>query len=265
MTSNSPEKRIFTDNLGRQVIFNFPPQRIVSLVPSITELLFDLGLREKIIGITRFCVLPKNKTGQLTKVGGTKDFSVSKIVDLQPGLVIANKEENTKDLVLNLAERVPVFVTDVYDFESALAMINVLGQITGFRRKAQQIIQEIQKAFANLPKQRKFQKAIYLIWKNPYMTVSEKTFINAMMNKASFENVFASKKDNYPVVTTTEIQNSDAEVILLADEPYHFQKKHIAEFQNLLPDAKVYIVDGKSFTWYGSRMRQAAEYFSTLR
>lgn len=257
-------EKIIIDSIGRQITLGFPPQRIVSLVPSITELLFDLRLEDKIVGVTKFCVHPNDKTENLAKVGGPKDFSISKIMALQPDLVIADKEENRKDLVLKLAKDVPVFVNNVYDYHSAIEMITRLGEITNRCQNAQEIVREIQENFEKLPSRKTYKKAIYFIWKNPYMTINEHTFIHVMMEKAGFENVFAAKKDSYPVITTEEIQNSDAEVILLSSEPCPFSEKHFAEFQNILPETDIRLVNGEMFSWYGSRMRLAAAYFLNL-
>ncbi len=264
MTNKNSERRIFIDALGRETSIAFPPQRIVSLVPSITELLFDLGLDKKIVGITKFCVHPKNRIENVPKVGGTKDFSVSRIIDLQPTLVIANKEENPKDSVLFLAEKVPAFITDVNDFDSALAMIAQVGKVTDTQEKAWQIIHEIENAFIHFPVRQQKVKAIYLIWKKPYMTINRHTFIHAMMEKAGFENVFSGKSDNYPVISENEIVQSGADIILLSSEPYRFTEKHIPGFQELLPNAEIRLVDGEMFSWFGSRMRLAAEYFHEL-
>ncbi|MCD6366516.1 MAG: ABC transporter substrate-binding protein [Bacteroidales bacterium] len=258
-------KKIVIDAVDKQITINFPLQRIVSLVPSITELLFDLGLDDKIVGVTKFCIHPAEKTKTVQKIGGTKDFDISEILKLQPGLVIANKEENQKDTVLKLTESVPVYVTDVFDIPSALTMINQIGEITDTLPEAKKIVGEIDAGFLqNFDTPKKIKKAVYLIWRKPYMTINGRTFINHMMQKAGYQNVFAWKKDNYPVITDDEIKNSGAEVVLLSSEPYRFKEKHSSEFQNFLPDAEIRLVDGEMFTWFGSRMRLAAKYFYKL-
>ena len=257
-------QKIVTDAAIRQIKINFPPQRIVSLVPSITELLFDLGQEKKIVGITKFCIHPKDKIGNVPKVGGTKDFSVSRIIDLQPDLVIANKEENPKDTVLELAKSVPVYVTDVFDISSALIMIKEIGEITGTFLTAKKIISEITAGFQNLETPEKFKKAVYLIWRKPYMTINRHTFIHAMMERAGFKNVFADMSDNYPVISENEIIQSGADIILLSSEPYRFTEKHIPEFNFLFSGMEIRLVDGELFAWFGSRMCLAAEYFYKL-
>jgi len=254
-------KKIILDDLQRRITINFPPKRIVSLVPSITELLFDLGLNNFIVGITKFCVLPETETENITKIGGTKNFNISDIIALQPDLVIANKEENTKRLVLTLANQVPVFVTNVFDYFSAIRMIETVGNLTGRETQAKSITDNIGKLFNCLPTNRPLKKAIYLIWKKPFMTVNKNTFIHSMMLKASFVNVFADNEKDYPVITNNDIRKSKAEVILLSSEPCHFEEKDGVEIQKLLPEAKIYFVDGRIFSWYGSHMQIAAEYF----
>ena len=178
--------------------------------------------------------------------------------------MIANKEENPKDRVLALAEKVPVFVTDVYDFTSAIRMIEAIGELTDRSDSATAIIETIRQQFDKFAVGSR-RKAVYLIWRKPYMTVNGNTFISAMMQKAGFENVFAGKPSNYPEIAADEIKELEAEVVLLSSEPYRFTQKHIAEFQALLPNAKILLVDGEMFTWYGSRMQYAARYFKGLQ
>jgi len=254
----------FRDALNRVVEITYPPQRIISLVPSITELLFDLGLEKRIIGVTNFCVHPIEKTKTMTHIGGTKDFDITKILALKPDLVIANKEENPKNEILKLAEKVPVFVTHVTGLSSALQMIEQISQITNKTKEGLWIIEEIKAQFQKLKRPVELRKAIYLIWRKPYMTINGNTFIHDMMLRAGFQNVFSQKTESYPVITAEEIKNSEAEIILLCSEPYRFKEKYIPEFLDLLPSADVRVVDGEMFTWYGSRMRLAADYFESL-
>ncbi len=254
----------FIDALNREVEITYSPQRIISLVPSITELLFDLELEKRIVGVTKFCVHPIEKTKTIAQIGGTKDFDVTKILALKPDLVIANKEENTKDEILKLAKKVPVFVTHVTDLLSALQMIEQVSQITNTTKEGLQIIQTIKDQFQKLKVPKKLKKAIYLIWRKPYMTVNGNTFVHDMMLRAGFQNLFSEKKESYPVITAEEIKQSGAEIILLCSEPYRFIEKHLPEFLDLLPNADIRLVDGEMFTWYGSRMRLAVNYFESL-
>lgn len=240
-----------------------PLTRIVSLVPSQTELLFDLGLENAIIGITKFCVHPLNGRQNKTIIGGTKDVRISTIKSLQPDLIIANKEENVKDQVQLLSEEFPVFVTDVYNLTSALKMINSIAQITNTETKAAELIKSIRSDFENLPNYPKI-KAAYLIWRAPYMTVGGDTFINDMMSYSGFENVF-SGKTRYPEITIEEIKLMDCQVLMLSTEPYPFKQKHIAELQIQLPGIKIMLVDGEMFSWYGTRLLYATNYFKSLR
>lgn len=243
--------------------FNGPFNRIVSLVPSQTELLFYLGLEDCVIGLTKFCVHPPTLLQTKTIIGGTKDVRLSVIKSLKPDLIIANKEENIKEQVELLSEEFPVFVTDVNDFDAAIQMIKDIGQITNTDNKAVGLVQDIEQNFKAFQFQSNI-KAAYLIWRTPYMTIGGETFINAMMNLCGFNNVFANKL-RYPEVTIEAIKLMDCQVLLLSTEPYPFKQKHADELQIQLPGVKIILVDGEMFSWYGSRLLHAAEYFKSLR
>ena len=183
------------NNISEQ---KFPAKRIVSLVPSQTELLWYLGLEDEVVGITKFCVHPAHWYKNKKRVGGTKDFHEAEILRLTPDLVIANKEENNKEQIEELAKHCPVWVTDVNDLEEAQKMIADIGSLTGKEKEAIGLIREVEGKFAKLKKNENSKgKAIYLIWKDPYMTVGGDTFINAMMEKAGYENQFKSRS-RYP-------------------------------------------------------------------
>jgi len=251
------------DDLGRTVTFYHPPARVVSLVPSITELLYDLGLENEIIGKTRFCIHPEIENDKTAIIGGTKNFDIQKIIDLKPEIVIANKEENTKDGIEELSKYCPVYVTDVTDIDSALNMIENMGKICDKYSKANQIVEKIEAGIEELSNE-KIGSAIYLIWKQPFMTVSKNTFINSMMELAGFDNIFKDKEGNYPEITEEEIKESNANYILLSTEPYKFTEKHLPKFSTLFPNSKTIIVDGEMFSWYGSKMLKSINYFKEL-
>jgi ABC-type Fe3+-hydroxamate transport system substrate-binding protein len=240
----------------------FMPKRIVSVVPSQTELLFDLGLNNEVLGITKFCIHPKEICKTKTIVGGTKNLNLEKIISLQPDLIIANKEENVKEQIELLADKIPVWLTDVNNYNEALQMIADLGKITQETEKANSIKQSIDEQLS-APIFNKKRKAVYLIWKSPFMTIGGDTFIDSMMYKAGFENTF-HHLSRYPEIEIENIANSDCEFVLLSSEPYPFSQKHVAELQIVLPDKKIIIVDGEMFSWYGSRMLKSAAYFKEL-
>jgi ABC-type Fe3+-hydroxamate transport system substrate-binding protein len=254
---------LFTDQLEREVYLKDFPQRIISLVPSITELLFDLGLNDEVVGITKFCVHPESWFRTKTKIGGTKNIKRDVIASIKPQLIIANKEENVKEQIEALENICPVFITDVYDLNSALLMIEMIGAITNKIELAQLIIQKINKEFAQLKWQQNKLRVCYLIWRKPYMTIGRDTFINDMLERCGFENVFADCK-RYPEISISQLSTVNCKLILLSSEPYPFKQKHIYELQPYLPHTKIILVDGEMFSWYGSRLQFAPAYFLKL-
>jgi ABC-type Fe3+-hydroxamate transport system substrate-binding protein len=256
-----------TDQMGRRVAVPFPPQRIVSLVPSQTELLFDLGLGERVVGVTKFCIHPAEARKKATVIGGTKNFDFEKIASLNPDLIIGNKEENYQAGIDQLAANYPVWLSDISNLAEALDMIRRVGFIAGAKEKAEVLATEIATSFAalapvgadNAPT-----TAAYFIWRKPYMVAAEGTFINDMLRRAGLANVFASQQ-RYPEIIADQLATAAPQRILLSSEPYPFSEKHIAEFQQICRDAKIEIVDGELFSWYGSRLRKSAAYFSQLQ
>ena len=241
------------------------PQRIVSLVPSLTELLYYFNLEKETVGITKFCVHPQEWFRAKTRIGGTKNVNIEKLSALLPDLVLCNKEENTAEEVNTIAEKFPVWLTDIKTFEDALRMIIAIGRLTGKLPAAEKLVSDIQTAFAGIRDlQDKKLRAAYLIWKDPYMTIGGDTFISDMMEKAGLENIYKDQT-RYPLLTVTELQTQNPQLLLLSSEPFPFKEKHIAELQASLPDTKILLADGEMFSWYGSRMLEAAGYFAKLR
>jgi len=239
--------------------------RIVSLVPSQTELLYDLGLDEEVIGLTKFCVHPTKWYRDKTRVGGTKNVKIQAIHDLKPDLIIANKEENVKEQVEELSANYDVFVTDVNNLPDAINMINDTGLLVGKARAAYVMANKIETSFKKLKEitclKRKI-NAAYLIWKDPFMAAGNHTFINDMMRYCGLENIFSSR-DRYPEITLEELR-TDSELILLPSEPYPFKEKHLKELESQIRGIKIILVDGEMFSWYGSRLLKAAGYFKEL-
>lgn len=254
---------LFNDQLQRQIFLEEFPHRIVSLVPSITELLFDLKLNDEVVGITKFCVHPAGWFKTKTKVGGTKNIRNDVIASLWPQLIIANKEENVKEQIEALENIAPVFITDVYNLNSALQMIEMIGAITNRINEAQLIIQKIKAEFSKLKPTAKKLRACYLIWRKPYMTIGGDTFINDMLERCGFENVFKDYK-RYPEIAMSQLSTINCQTVMLSSEPYPFKQKHIYELQPFLPSAKIILVDGEMFSWYGSRLQFAPAYFIKL-
>jgi ABC-type Fe3+-hydroxamate transport system substrate-binding protein len=252
----------FTDQTDRTIQLEKIPRRIVSLVPSQTELLFDLGLHEEVVGITKFCVHPQQWFHSKTRIGGTKQVDIQKIHSLQPELIIANKEENVKEQIDELAKHFPVWISDVNTFDNAFEMITQIGAITGKERTALLLLGKIRAKFTELKSTAEPLRSCYLIWQDPYMTVGGDTFIHAMMEAAGFENIFKYHK-RYPEVKIEGLR--DCQLLLLSSEPFPFKEKHLSELQPLLPDTRIVLVDGEMFSWYGSRMLEAPSYFMKLR
>ncbi len=258
----------FTDQLNRNIeIPAWPPRRIVSLVPSQTELLADLGLDDEVVGITKFCVHPEKWFREKSRVGGTKTLNFEKIKNLNPDLIIGNKEENERVQIEELAEYFPVWLSDVRTLEDAYDMMERAGELVGKTAEAKNLIEKISTSFAahrvpstvNRPP-----STVYFIWRKPYMAAGSDTFIDEMLRVAGFENVFSHKK-RYPEISLDELAKAKPEVILLSSEPYPFAEKHFESFREVCPQAKVQLVDGEMFSWYGSRLLRSAAYFQKLR
>lgn len=256
----------FSDQTGNAIEIRNAPKRIVSLVPSQTELLYDLGLNESVAGITKFCVHPREWFRNKAKVGGTKDVQINVVHSIQPDLVIANKEENTKEQVEEIMLRYPVWVSDVATLKDALDMIRSIGMITKTTDKAGSLVTEIEAGFTRLANRldsREKLRTAYLIWRKPYMTAGGDTFIHSMMQFCGYKNIF-EEEHRYPVITIEHLKQKDCQQLLLSSEPYPFKQKHVEELNEQLPDTKIRLVDGEYFSWYGSRLLHAPGYFEKL-
>ena len=237
-------------------------KRIVSLVPSQTELLYDLGLDEEVVGITKFCVHPKKWFRTKTRIGGTKTIDIEKIISLQPNLVIANKEENVKEQIEALQKSMNVYVSDIKNLDDALMMIDDVGNLVDRKMQSQQIIKKINNGFADIKNEVEL-PAAYLIWRNPYMAAGGDTFINDIMQRCGIYNIFQNES-RYPEIDIEQLQQLNCKLLLLSSEPFPFKQKHIDELQPLLPATKIMLVDGEMFSWYGSRLIFATDYFKKL-
>lgn len=254
---------VYTDQLGNVVDIPAFPQRIISLVPSQTELLFHLDLGARVSGITKFCVHPESWFRTKTRIGGTKTVKTDLIAQIQPDLVLANKEENKKDQVEALQKLYPVWISHVHDLNSALDMISGVGEITGTSEKASEIISRVRAGFATPETLNPKLKTAYLIWRNPYMTIGSDTFIHDMLNRCGLENIFGDQT-RYPETTIEELRKKNCELLLLPSEPYPFKENHVAELQQELPNTKILLCDGEMFSWYGSRLLESPTYFKQL-
>lgn len=254
-----------TDARNRDVTLSSPPKRIVSLVPSQTELLASLGLEENVVGVTRFCELPEHWRKEKTIVGGTKQVDVDTVRELDPDFVLANYEENTAEDVEALDSLAPVFVTAVKTVTEALDMIRTVGALTGTSDQTSTLVGRIISRFQSLPDFPSL-RAVFLIWRDPYMTVGGDTFIHDIMSRAGFENAFGDRT-RYPKVSLEEIDAQTPDVVLCATEPFPFHKKDkfTADLRTKLPKTPVEIVDGKVFSWYGSHLLKIPSALKSLR
>ncbi|MEO7924292.1 MAG: helical backbone metal receptor [Chitinophagaceae bacterium] len=255
---------VYTDKTANSITLATTPKRIISLVPSQTELLFDLGLDEEVVGITKFCVHPEQWFTNKIRVGGTKQLKMDIIRQLEPDLIIANKEENVKEQIEELQQHFPVWVSDVNDLGSAYEMIDKIGYLTGTSSRAIEIITGIKKGFSELQTINDKPQTIYLIWQDPYMTVGGDTFIHTMLDAAGLDNLYAGKT-RYPEIEPVELLAMKPGLLLLSSEPYPFKQKHVDELQQLLPHTRIMLVDGELFSWYGSRLQYSPAYFSRLQ
>lgn len=253
---------IYTDQLGREVSISNPPLKIISTVPSQTELLFDLSLKSRIAGITKFCIRPQAGVNDIVKIGGTKQLDLELIKRINPDLIIANKEENDREQIEALAKDFPVWISDIFDLDDSLQMIKSIAEITQTESEAAAITQKISNNFQTIQSFGKPLKTLYFIWRKPYMVAGQDTFIDDMLTRCGFINVAPANR--YPEMTVESITEIKPDMILLSSEPYPFKEKHINELKALLPQTAIYLVDGEMFSWYGSRLVYAPAYFNSL-
>lgn len=236
--------------------------RIISTVPSQTELLSYLQLDDRIIGLTKFCIHPDYLFKKTPRIGGTKNLNIKKIINLNPDLVIANKEENNKDQIEAIAQFTDVYVSDVSNINEALKMISDIGGLTQKEKHASELIHEITQLQKKLIISKKI-TCIYLIWKDPFMTIGGDTFISDMMRQSGFINMYNDQK-RYPELSLNDINDINPQVVFLSSEPYPFKQNHINQLSVAIPNAHVLLVDGEMFSWYGDRIVKSLHYLYNL-
>jgi len=248
--------------MKREVVLPVFPLRIVSLVPSQTELLFDLGLGDKVVGITKFCIHPKEWFDSKPRVGGTKNVDFEKIAALNPDIIIGNKEENSKEDIEALEKGYNVWMSDICTLEDAMEMIFEVSNFANAKEQGLEILESISVSKKNFEAPKDLKKTIYFIWNDPYMVVGKNTFIDDMLYHAGYINIVNA--DRYSEVTVEQIKTMTPDVILLSTEPFPFKQQHIDALKKHLPNTEIKIVDGEMFSWYGSRLTKAFNYFSSL-
>jgi ABC-type Fe3+-hydroxamate transport system substrate-binding protein len=251
----------FTDQLNVTILLDVTPKRIVSLVPSQTEFLFEIDLDEEVVGITKFCIHPSHWLKTKTIVGGTKNVDIEKVRSLKPDLIIGNKEENTKEDIEKLREIAPVWMSDIFNLEDALEMMNSIGRMVGKHEETQELVDNIKGQFDSFKAIISKLSVLYLIWRKPYIGVATDTFIDDMLKRCGFNNIL-SDHTRYPTLEDFGTLNPD--VLLLSSEPYPFKEKHLSELKAIFPDSKIKFVDGELFSWYGSRLQKSVEYFRRI-
>jgi ABC-type Fe3+-hydroxamate transport system substrate-binding protein len=250
-----------------------PPRRIVSLVPSTTELLCDLGLAGELVGVTAYCVEPRAVVRSKVRIGGEKNPDLERIRGLAPDLVVANVEENVRaDVEALRAWGIPVWVTYPRTVDEGLRMIRELGEVTGAGAAATamagQLEQSVERA-RDRARGRVPARVFYAIWREPYMTVGGDTYISDVLATGGAANVFADSPQRYPAVSLPEVAARRPDVILLPDEPFRFRRVHVADFADYpavaaVRDGRIHLVDGKPFSWHGRRLADALAALAAL-
>lgn len=253
------------DQLNRHIDIAGIPKRIISLVPSQTELLVDLGLESSIVGVTKFCVHPEHLVKNKAIVGGTKQVHVDKIKALNPDIILCNKEENTKEMISELERIAIVHISDIQNIEDALELITMYGDLFEVSKQAKILCQSIEieeKAFKVFLEHKEPLNVAYFIWKKPWMVAATDTFIDSLLSLNKFENHF-SEQCRYPEIELDHI-SEELDLILLSSEPYPFKEEDVIVFSERFPHVKTLIVDGEYFSWFGSRIKNAFPYFKNL-
>ena len=256
-----------TDQLNRSLTFKETPKRIVSLVPSQTELLVDLGLENSIVGLTKFCVHPVHLRKSKTIVGGTKQVHYDRIKELQPDIILCNKEENTKEMVEELEKIAPVHVSDIYTIDDTIVLMKQYGELFSVQEKASEITNDLSDLvidFKSYIAKKSVKKVAYFIWRKPWMVAGNNTIIDHLLSINKFENVFANIP-RYPEVDISSlIETNKPDFVFLSSEPYPFKENHIKELKEILPKGNIQLVDGEYFSWYGTRLLNAFKYYKNL-
>jgi len=257
----------FKDQLNRSVELTSVPKRIISLVPSQTELLVDLGLEDSIIGVTKFCVHPIHLRKAKTIVGGTKQVHYDKIKALQPDIILCNKEENSKEMVEELEKIAPVHVSDIYTIDDTLVLMEQYGELFSVQNKAREInnkLTDLVTDFKLFIAKRETNKVAYFIWRKPWMVTGNNTIIDHLLSLNKFKNVFANLSRYPEVDINTLVEKNKPDFVFLSSEPYPFKEMHIEELKGIIPKTKILLVDGEYFSWYGTRLLRAFNYYKAL-
>jgi len=257
-------ERLVKDQMGREVYVPIQPKRIISLVPSQTELLYFFGLNQEIVGQTIFCIHPEEMHQIKPRIGGTKKLNLEKIRELKPDLIIGNKEENDKAQIEELIKEFPVWMSDIENVEDSLQTIFQIGELLNKKIEANNLIDQITLGINGLVRTKNKIACVYLIWRQPWMAAGNSTFIHDILTKLGLENLAQNEDSRYPQLSNDWFKQQQPKLILLSSEPYPFKELHLQELQSMCPNAQILLVDGEMFSWYGSRLNLATAYFKTL-
>ena len=256
----------FLDATGESLTLAGPPRRIVSLIPSVTELLFALGAGAAVAGCTVYCTEPADGVATKTRVGGEKNPKLEVIRDLGADLVVANIEENLREHVLTLRSwGIPVYVIYPHTVAEGIRLVRDLGAVIGRPDEGREMEAALLAALGDARRRltgRAVPRVFYPIWRRPWMSISRDTYAHDMLTVCGGDNVFAESAARYPEVTLPDVARAAPDVILLPDEPYRFRRAHLRDF-DALPDTPavsercVHLIDGKLATWYGPRIAEA--------
>lgn len=253
---------IHLDQMQHTIELKAVPKRIVSLIPSQSEYLWDLGLRDELVGISKFCIHPKEMFDTVTRVGGTKQLDIEKIKSLKPDIIIGNKEENVKEQIEELKGYCPVWMSDVNTLDDAFDMMLKLGEIFGKQSESEAMVTEVIQGMQEVSNLFEGKKVAYFIWNNPYMVAASHTFIDSVMNECGIKNHF-QHKERYPEISLEEL--SGADYCFLSSEPFPFDEKHTQELKGTVKNCQFVLVNGEMFSWYGSHLRQLPNYLKKLK
>ncbi|MCF8296512.1 MAG: helical backbone metal receptor [Saprospiraceae bacterium] len=250
------------DDLGNLLILPSKINKIISLCPSVTETLFALGLRKKIVGRTRYCIHPENEVSQIPTIGGVLDVSIEKIREINPDIIFAVKQENSKENIKKVTAEFPVYVFDVDDIQSSLNMIATIGCLCDALNLSVNLLSAILNKIDGIKTISKTNTFIYLVWKNPFMAAGEKTYISKLLERFDFVNCIDNYSKTYVNFNINDLIIHDADYVFLPSEPYKFTETDKQDIQKYFPNSKVLLVDGEMFSWYGSRLVKAVDYIS---
>lgn len=240
--------------------------RIVSLCPSLTELVFDLGHGDELVGRTKFCIHPADRVGAVEKVGGTKNPKLERIIELAPNLVLLNEEENRREDAEALrAAGVQCHVSFPHTALETADMVRSIADAIDAKADGERIARDIETRHNRVVKSAADRAPVsyaYMIWREPWMTLNADTFVSALLGDAGGRNAFASAVDRYPAISPADLTSQSPDVVLLSTEPFPFQPKHAEELARLtgIDRERFEIVDGELLSWHGSRTPAGIDY-----